>query len=68
MTGPAPTQFELLRLAPHLARVPGLHSRILSLSHSLTDPQRDQLRRLLGELTSAAWTDGWSAAQEEMRL
>jgi hypothetical protein len=68
MTGPAPTQFELLRQAPHLARVPGLQCRILAVSNPGTEAQRDHLLRLLGELTSAAWIDGWSAAQEEARL
>lgn len=69
MTGAPPTQHELLRLAPNLARVPGLHRRILSLIPPGMNPTHlDELRRLLGELTSAAWTDGWQAAQEEMRL
>lgn len=65
MTGQSP---QLIRLAPELERVQQRHRSILTLTHSRLEPaQRDTLRRLLGELTSAAWTDGYEAAQEEVR-
>lgn len=68
MTGAPPTQQELLRAAPELARAARLHRSILSLTHSrLETVQHDTLRRLLGELTSATWSDGYQAALEEMR-
>jgi hypothetical protein len=66
VTGPVP---QLVRVAPELARATKLHRQILTLAHSRLDPlQHDTLRRLLGELTSAAWIDGYQAAQEETHL
>ena len=60
---------QLVRLAPELTAAATARAAILTLTNSsLTPIGQVKLRALLGDLTSAAWLDGYQAAHHEQSL